>query len=63
MTDKEFKEMIGKMFHEKREPKKNWTAFDIYEYIKGVRNDNIYNDMALDACMTAERMFNANNCY
>ena len=63
MSDKEFREIMNMMFNEKKEPKRNYNAVDIYEFIKGVRNDNVYNDMALDACIIAEQMFNNNNCY
>ena len=63
MTDKELREIMSKMFNEKKEPKINYNAVDIYEFIKGVRNDNVYNDMALNTCIIAEQMFNKNNCY
>lgn len=63
MTNKEYKELMDKIFNKKREPKRNYNAVDIYEFIKGVRNDNVYNDMALDTCIIAEQMFNKNNCY
>ena len=63
MSDKEFREIMNMMFNEKKEPKRNYNAVDIYEFIKGVRNDNVYNDMALNTCIIAEQMFNNNNCY
>lgn len=63
MTDKEFREIMNTMFNEKKEPKRNYNATDIYEFIKGVRNDNVHNDMALNTCIIAELMFNKNNCY
>lgn len=63
MTNKEYRELIDKIFNKKREPKRNYNAVDIYEFIKGVRNDNVYNDRALDTCIIAEQMFNKHNCY
>lgn len=66
MTNEEFREIMNNMdkkFNEKKEQKRNYNVVDIYEFIKGVRNDNVENDMALDACIIAERMFNNNNCY
>ncbi len=58
-----FSEKMDRLFNEKPEPKRNYTAVDIFEAIKGVRNENVNNDMALDACMIACRMFNESNCY
>lgn len=41
----------------------NFSAFDIYEIIKMYRNENVSNDLALDACIIAERIMNENNTY
>lgn len=61
----EFSEFVARLFAERenREPKRNWSAVDVYGYIQGVRDANIHNDLALDTCIIAECMFNRNNNY